>query len=343
MNKKILVVLTGGTIGSAVNINTIDISAKSPYRLLQAYEQMKYDDLEETVFETVQPYNILSENTTLDVWTQLCDFLSNVDMSLYKGIIITHGTDTYSYTSALLGTIYDKAIPIPMVLVSSNYAIGEPKSNGLANFRNAVCFINQAWCSSEPKSTCIDMTFSGVFCVYEDRFGVSNVYRAVEITESDTCIDQFGVYGGEVYGIMHKEVFHKNVKHVNRCEPMVEVKNKKITFSKEVMMLKTYPGLNYSYIGIEHLQEGEHKYQLGAVLHNLYHSATACVSMGEESFVSFIERCEKAGIPSYVCGFKKNLKDAYASTRIFEKSNITKVYDMSPEAAYANVLLKLNI
>lgn len=364
---KILVVLTGGTIGSRVSGTTIDISDNSQYCLIEEYKKLNEPIMEQVELETVEPYTILSENTTLNVWTQLCAYLATIDYSQYQGIIITHGTDTYSYTAAMLGTLYDSVMPLPMVLVASNYAIGEPMSNGLSNFKNAVSFINQSWCHDKHPAKCIDMMYAGVYCIYEDRFGVSNVYRAVEITESDTCIDQFGVYGGEVYGIMEKGRFVKNQNHVNHCEPIVTVNQKDVVFMNEVIMLKTYPGLNYNYISLENLMQNHSSDKknakkqapqnageagntgeagtLGkpaAVLHTLYHSATACVSEENESIVHFMERCSKAGIPSYLCGFKKGAKAAYASTRIFEKNNITKLYDLSPEAAYANVLLLMN-
>ncbi len=58
---KILVILTGGTIGSRIEGNVIDVSGTSPRRLLAMYRE-KYGDSEE--FEVIQPLNLLSENMT---------------------------------------------------------------------------------------------------------------------------------------------------------------------------------------------------------------------------------------------------------------------------------------
>ena len=101
--KKILVILTGGTIGSKVEGKIINTTAASSYRLLQLYNEKYADDTE---FEVIQPINILSENLTPVEWGVLCNCLFELDFEKYQGIIITHGSDTLSYTSALIGTMF---------------------------------------------------------------------------------------------------------------------------------------------------------------------------------------------------------------------------------------------
>lgn len=359
--RKILVVLTGGTIGSVVIDNTIDTDDKSTYILIKAYEEQYGQN---AIFKVEQPYNTLSENITLEVWNALVDYLSKVKASEYKGIIITHGTDTCSYTAALLGTLYKGMnMDIPIVLVSSNYAIGEQGSNGLSNFANAVWFIEQSVNTASIKPD--------VYSVYENGDGVSEIFRGVEFQEADTCVDQFSAYGGQVYGTMVDGVFHHNERHVDRCEPLSEVAaymnsgkcnqvlhaddksaNKNgilgdIRFTMDVLMIKNYPGLNYDYIcNFELIREQGEKAnrRLAAVIHNMYHSATSCVKCDRSnSFVEFGNRCRDNGINVYACGFKKNLENEYASMHELDDSGIKRLYDMSPEAAYANVLIAEHI
>ena len=117
--KKILVILTGGTIGSKVEGKIINTTAASSYRLLQLYNEKYADDTE---FEVIQPINILSENLTPVEWGVLCNCLLELDFEKYEGIIITHGSDTLSYTSALIGTMFENC-SIPIVLVASNLAL----------------------------------------------------------------------------------------------------------------------------------------------------------------------------------------------------------------------------
>lgn len=330
--KKILVVLTGGTIGSVIDNqeHVIQTDNTSTYRLLREYED-KFGVNQDFIVE--QPYNTLSENINLDLWNRLCRYIRSKNLQNYAGVIITHGTDTYSYTATLLAALFDDFVDIPIILISSNYAIGEPFSNGLRNFRNAVCFIEKE--TGREK---------GVFCIYENNHGTMEVFRGAEITEADTCIDQFGVFGGEVYGMMEKECFVKNKKHNNHCISLVQDRFnafvKDITLKKEVILIKNYPGLNYDYIRLE-TKSGSP----AAVVQYLYHSATACVSSGNpsNSFIAFAKRCNAAGIKVYAAGFKEKIKDEYITMKVYAEADIIKLYDYSPEAAYANVLIAENI
>jgi hypothetical protein len=196
-----------------------------------------------------------------------------------------------------------------------------------------VCFIEQE--SGREK---------GVFTMYSDKDGVMQVNRGRELTEADTCIDQFGVYGGEVYGIMENERFICNPKHIDHCESLLlvgkreEFLSKETPFTREVFMIKNYPGLNYDCICPEKSEN------VSAVLQYLYHSATACVreDSRSNSFIEFAKRCRKQGLNVYAAGFKRNLDNEYITMKAYEELDIHKMYDCSPEAAYANALITEN-
>ena len=78
-------------------------------------------------------------------------------------------------------------------------------------------------------------------------------------------------------------------------------------------MIKPYPGLDYSRFNLDNVD---------AVLHDLYHSGTACASLqwGENySLVEFIKRCEKQGIAVYLAPAIKSA-DAYQSTQALNRA-----------------------
>ncbi len=58
--KKILVVFTGGTIGSSIQDGAIDTNEKTAFLLLEKYQQ-RYPQAN-VIFTPLQPYQILSEN-----------------------------------------------------------------------------------------------------------------------------------------------------------------------------------------------------------------------------------------------------------------------------------------
>ena len=156
--KKILVILTGGTIGSMVSENVVDLCEGAVYRLIDAYEK-KYG---KEAFEVINPFSTLSENMTPETWEKLCQVLWNTDFEQYRGVILAHGSDTLSYTAALLGMLFGRKTL--MVLIASNYPIGERGSNGLANLRGAVTFLRKPPCSR------------GAFVIYRDGNGKMPVY-----------------------------------------------------------------------------------------------------------------------------------------------------------------------
>lgn len=128
---KILVIGTGGTIGS---IKGESIYLDSPFKILD------YLHFEHTEFECVSPFTVLSENMSFELWRNLIDYIKCVDFGEYKGVIVLHGSDTLSFTGALLANMfYDK----PIVLVASDKPLEDKTANGFKNFENAVSYIEK--------------------------------------------------------------------------------------------------------------------------------------------------------------------------------------------------------
>ena len=60
---KILVILTGGTIGSSVENNLISVASDSKkYKIIELYKEKNPYLSKDIIFETCEPYTILSEN-----------------------------------------------------------------------------------------------------------------------------------------------------------------------------------------------------------------------------------------------------------------------------------------
>ena len=312
--KKILVILTGGTIGSKVEGKIINTTAASSYRLIQLYNEKYTDDTE---FEVIQPINILSENLTPVEWGILCNCLLELDFEKYEGIIITHGSDTLSYTSALIGTMFGNC-SIPIVLVASNLALGLPGSNGMNNFRNAVCFI---------KSSCIN----GVFTIFENNKGEIPVYLSTHIVESDPFTDQFRSFTGKYFGKMIDEKFvaTENYPCLMESDDILWNGN----FDNKILLIRPYPGLNYNNIDLSSKPK--------AVLHYMYHSATACTTDGY-SIIDFAKKCNDLGIDFYCASFKNKDAALYDSSAKIVNSGVIPLYNISCEAAYAKLIIMYN-
>ena len=134
---KILVIFTGGTIGSTVSGDYISTDGKKPYIILEKYNKEFSNSIE---WHTESPYTILSENATIDNYRMLAKSVKAGLQKNYDGIIVTHGSDTLQYSAAFLSLILGDDVA-PVMLVSSNYVLEDERANGMDNFEAAVDFI----------------------------------------------------------------------------------------------------------------------------------------------------------------------------------------------------------
>jgi L-asparaginase/Glu-tRNA(Gln) amidotransferase subunit D len=164
--KHILVVFTGGTIGSTVSNKTIDTSNSASFRLLDLFRQ-NYNNQHLVEISTIQPLQILSENLAPCVWQTLISAIEAENLDQLDGIIITHGTDTLAYTAVAL-SFYFNMTKIPIMLVSSDYPLDDCRSNGLENFICAVDFIFQS-------------IRAGVFVPYRNQLQLTRVHSGARL------------------------------------------------------------------------------------------------------------------------------------------------------------------
>lgn len=317
--KKILVILTGGTIGSKSEMGTVDVSSAAAFSIIRLYCERYGSDTE---FEVVQPLNILSENMTADIWLKLIGYIDSVKYSNYSGIIICHGSDTLSYTSNILGMLYAR-LEIPMVLVAANYELDNEKSNGLINFRNAV--------------TLIKSVRRGVFVSYSNDGIKNDIYIATEIVESDPYNDLFRSFIGSPWGeIVNESLVVKgniSLAEIEEFKPVLCSSPKSL--DKRVMLIRPYPGMRYDNISLEGIR---------AVVHYMYHSATACTEGINTSVIKFAQICRKKGVKLYIASFKdRDIRRAYKSSRDILEAGAEPMFNISPEAAYIKVLLSENM
>ena len=114
---KILVLSTGGTIGSATKDGVMSPDKNATALLVLLYES-SFQDVAEFDCESVS--DILSENVTEPFYEKLINRLLAVDTEKYDGVIVLHGTDTLAYTSSLAAMVC-RSLPIPVGFVGANY------------------------------------------------------------------------------------------------------------------------------------------------------------------------------------------------------------------------------
>lgn len=333
--RPILLILTGGTICSFADSNNInrDVDMDKAKSLIEKGFKNSDSIYTEQIFETKVILNTLSENMTVPKWQELLDYIDTVDFDKYAGVIIAHGTDTLAYTAALMALRFE-GMDVPVFLVSSALPLSDKKANGNANFRVAVELINEK----------ID---SGVYVPYRNSDGNMYIHFAEEIKQCAPYSEDF--FSQNMY-ITQTDIasIKQTVYNLKNTKINIE-KNKKFSSKKhllngikikdKVVLIKPYVGLNYELIKIE---EG-----VKAVVHELYHSSTACVEVtagndkyGVNSILYLIDKCNKHDIPVIVtpCPEEDNI---YVSSGYMKDKGALPVYGLTTEMVYVKTIVAI--
>lgn len=317
--KKVLMILTGGTIGS-INDNGIIYTEKTGACLAAELYSQKYGDLEFTV---KQPLNILSENLKTRHWETLVNFILEQDMSGFDGVIITHGSDTLSYSSSMIA-MCTCHLNIPIIITAANYVPSDERSNACDNLRCAAVIINTVK--------------RGVFTVYKnDGDDFCTVYIPTRLKEADRFFGRFSSVDGRPLGTVKNDRLTFDPYSPAICEIEKEkqpVLKNRLLLNKNVMLLRPYPSMDYQSISIPENTK--------AVLHITYHSSTASAEE-ENSALTFLRKCRQKNVDFYLASFGKDSSAVYESGNILLKNGAVPLYDISDESAYSKLLLAYNI
>ena len=131
--KKILLIATGGTIASHSGKKGLipELAANS---LLQCVPEI-------TRFckaDAIQIYSIDSTNVTPDHWVRLATAIHD-HYDDYDGFVVCHGTDTMSYTAAMISYMVQHS-PKPIVFTGSQKPIDKEDTDGRINLRDSFLY-----------------------------------------------------------------------------------------------------------------------------------------------------------------------------------------------------------
>lgn len=133
MKKKILLIATGGTIASDLGEDGLIPQLDAKALLACVPEIFDFCDV-----DALQIYNIDSTNVTPAHWVTLATTIKE-NYDKYDGFVICHGTDTMSYTSAMLSYMVQRS-PKPIVLTGSQQPINREDTDGRINLRDSFLY-----------------------------------------------------------------------------------------------------------------------------------------------------------------------------------------------------------
>lgn len=327
--KKILLILVGGTICTALNEKgTLSITPKAGAVLVENFK--KSDSLyADTEIISTENLFILSENMTVEKWNTMIDtYRDYINKDNFDGVIFAHGTDTLAFSAALFAQILANT-EIPVFFVSSNKRITVPTANGNENFRAAV--------------ECICRGIApNVYVTYK------NISDGRMYLHSGSRLTQCPNYSEDFESVGEIDITDINDSNCAEYFENLKIYNKSVIdvmgnwrLKNNVLKLNPYVGINYSAFNYNKFK---------AVLHGAYHSGTACAQKtevcdqyDESSILYMIDRCKESGIDAYFSPSKPE-GEVYDTVRIIdEHGGIEFLYGTTDETAYAKLLLAYSL
>ncbi|PKN96145.1 MAG: L-asparaginase 1 [Chloroflexi bacterium HGW-Chloroflexi-5] len=134
MEKNILVIYTGGTIGMIQNPAT---GALTPFNFDALYKHIPILEnfncrIDSYCFEPL----IDSSNMNPGFWIRLAGVIED-NYEKYDGFVVLHGTDTMAYTASVLSFMLEN-LNKPVVFTGSQLPMGVLRTDGRENFINAI-------------------------------------------------------------------------------------------------------------------------------------------------------------------------------------------------------------
>ena len=301
---KTALIFTGGTIGSTINSDGyIAPSSGGKYDILSGYD--------ETDFDILNPYTILSENLDFEHITALLKCIEQ-NLDNHDGIIVMHGTDTLQYAAAAAAYAFGLDT-VPIIFVSSNYILSDSRANGRINFSCAVDFI---------KNGC----GRGTFISYKNAGEAAKIHRAARALPYTPYSDAVTSLGGE-YGRYENDNFVKNTDYTEFPDVIQPFGVMDLTKSR-VIKLSAYLEMDIGShaSGAAGASDAAGASGADAILLETYHSGTVCESV--------VENTDKK---IFILGVEDRTQ--YASVKAYDRENVTVLKKAAAPAMY----IKLNM
>ena len=328
--KKILLILVGGTICTALNEHgTLSISDGAGVKLVENFKNSNSIFKDEVEILPTENLFILSENMSIPNWNLMLDtYRKYINTDSFDGIIFAHGTDTLAFSTSLFSLVLANT-DIPVFFVSSNARLDSQRANGNDNFRYAVELICKG---IEPN----------VYATYKNiSDGRTYLHLGSRLKQCANYSEDFFSNGAiditdtsdEALKII-KEKYPKKEK-----SPLINI-NGDWHLKNCVLKIEPYVGLDYDSFNYS---------RFPAILHGTYHSGTACAEPKENSVLHLMDLCEKenSDMDIYLSP-AKNSGEIYDTVRVIgtheaNQKKINFLYGFTNETAYAKLVLAYSI
>jgi glutamyl-tRNA(Gln) amidotransferase subunit D len=240
---KVALISTGGTIASKIDYRTGGVHAA-----LSAAEL--YASVPELAnHASIDPEVLLSEyseNLRQEHWTLIAEKVAEkIKTGRYRGIVVSHGTDTMHYTAAALSFALQN-LPVPVVLVGAQRSSDRPSSDAALNLLSAIIFATKSEYTGVFVAMHAGTSDDTIACHVGTRVRKNHTSRRDAFESID--VTPVALIRNNEMEMQKNQIMLVKRSNYNR----VEVKTR---FHDRVMLLRYYPGFDPTLI--EHaIKEG---------------------------------------------------------------------------------------
>ncbi len=328
--KKILLILVGGTICTALNEHgTLSISEGAGVKLIEYFKSSDSPFKKDVEIIPTENLFILSENMSIPNWNLMLDtYRKHINTDKFDGIIFAHGTDTLAYSTSLFSLILANT-NTPVFFVSSNARLDSQRANGNDNFKYTVELICKG---IEPN----------VYATYKNiSDGRMYLHLGSRLKQCANYSEDFFSEGAiDITEFSDQTLKEIKEKYPNKEKsPLIDI-NGDWNLKNCVLMINPYVGLDYDSFNYS---------KFSAILQATYHSGTACAHPYESSVLHLMDLCQRENpdIDIYLSP-SKNSGEIYDTVRVINsheanKKKINFLYGCTNEATYAKLVLAYSV
>ena len=309
MNKKILLIYTGGTIGMVRDKVKNTLVPFNFDELLKAIPELKSDAIDLENISIKNPID--SSNMNLTNWVEITNLIKD-NYTNYDSFVVLHGTDTMAYTASALSFMLenlDKAV----ILTGSQIPIGARRSDAKENLITAV----EIATSGKVSEVCV---------FFEDQLYKGN--RTVKVNT-----EHFEAFESPNYPILAEAGV--NIKYKSSIS---KPQDKKLivhqNMSNDVAILKLFPGMTFTNIkAIINSAKG--------IVIESFGAGNAPTTAELSALLSTVDKEGKILINITQCLQGSVVDGQYETSEPFGKSGVISGKDLTTEAAITKLMFLL--